>query len=78
MAKTISEIEVKPGVSYKFDEFTQSPTVIPFKYRDLVREEAVKLAKEISKEGLQGCGKEESSGAVKVLKKFFEIKEEEL
>lgn len=81
--KTISSVVVKPGVSYQFDEYTQEPVVIPFRYKDLIRAEAIDWVKKISEcieknTQFEDMDAEEAKGAKKALIKFFEIKDEEL
>ena len=81
--KTISSVLVKPGVSYGFDEFSQSPTFIPFRYKELLRYEAILWVKQLDEAiaknaGIEDLTPQEAKGAQKALVKFFEIKPEDL
>ena len=79
--RTISQIVVKPGISYSFDEFTQSPVVIPFKYKGLIMDEIKQWIKNIDSgndENLNGLSSDERKGAKKILMTFFEIKPEDI
>lgn len=73
--KTISEIVVKPGISYSFDTFTQAPTVIPYKYKELITEEAKLWIHNLSTDdtSFSSMTPEEQKGAKKILIKFFDL-----